>query len=241
MDSHQHYLKTFFATKPFPCDYFPDRMDSKTAVDLTGAHAQWWANILSRSGFRRSHRVCYIPSCPDCKACVSVRINVDFFSASKKMKKIMRQNQEMHITFLPNIATIEQYDLFKTYLCVRHTNSEMAKMSFEEYRAMIEDCPVDSCLLEIRMPQTARLVAVMLVDILDDGLSAVYSFFDPHIKGTSLGTYMILKLIEKTKEQKKAYVYLGYLIKELSNMSYKQRFSGLEYYQEGKWCRSFTG
>jgi len=232
-------LKTFYATKPMPCDYLPDRMESKTAVDLNGPNAQSWANALSRAGFRRSHNVCYIPSCPECGACVSVRICVDRFLPSKKMKKTIRRNEKAAVHFVPNVATAEQYDLFKTYLAARHAGSAMETMFFEEYRAMIEDSPVDSCLLEVRQGEDAHLSGVMLVDVLDDGLSAVYSFFDPACSGQSPGTFMILELIKQTLRLQKPYVYLGYLIRELSNMTYKERFAPLEYCRAGQWSDSF--
>ncbi len=230
-------LKTFYATKPMPCDYLPNRTESKTAVDLNGPNAQSWANALSRAGFRRSHTVCYIPACPECRSCVSVRICADRFRASKNLKKILRQNEDSAVHFVPNIATAEQYDLFKKYLSVRHAGSAMENMFFEEYRAMIEDCPVDCCLLELRREK--RLFGVMLVDILDDGFSAVYSFFDPDFACQSPGTFMILELIARACKEHKSYVYLGYLIRELSNMAYKERFTPLEYCRGGQWYSSF--
>ncbi len=239
MTETKNTLKTFFATKPMPCDYLPDRLESKTAVDISGPNAQIWANALSRAGFRRSDRVCYIPSCPDCNACVSVRICVDRFAESKKMKKTMRQNEKAIVHFVPNVATAEQYDLFKMYLAVRHVGSVMENMLFDEYRAMIEDAPVDSCLLEVRQGERNVLAGVMLVDVLDDGLSAVYSFFDPDLSDRSLGTFMVLELIKQALNLHKPYVYLGYLIRQLSNMAYKERFTPLEYCRGGQWFPSF--
>ena len=233
-------MKTFYATKPSLCDYLPDRLESKTAVVLNGADAQNWANALYRAGFRRSHNVCYIPSCPECNACVSVRICVERFLLSKKMKKTMRQNISSVVNFLPNVATAEQYQVFKTYLSVRHAGSEMENMFFEEYRSMIEASPVESCLMEIRHKETTRLIGIMLVDVLDDGLSAVYSFFDPVFSNQSPGTFMILELIEKAREQHKPYVYLGYMIRSLPNMVYKERFAPLEYCRFGQWTDSFS-
>ena len=137
------------------------------------------------------------------------------------------------MSVVPNIATAEQYALFKAYLSARHADGEMEKMTFEEYRAMIEDSPIETVLAELR--EQDRLIAVMLVDVLDDGLSAVYSFFDPEMNKRSLGTFMILELIRLTKERELPYVYLGYLIRGLSNMAYKERFKPLEYYVDGEW------
>ena len=231
-------LKTFYTTKVSPCDYFPDRVEAKTAADLNGAAAQAWANVLSRAGFRRSHNLCYIPSCPVCQACVSVRIRVQDFKASKTMKKVIKRNGSARLFVVPNVATAEQYALFKAYLEKRHAGGEMEKMEFEEYRAMIEDSPIETVLLELR--EGDKLIAEMLVDVLDDGVSAVYSFFDPAVEKRSLGTFMILELIRLTKERRLPYVYLGYLIRGLSNMAYKERFAPLEYYRDGAWTASFS-
>ncbi len=230
-------LKSFYTTKPAPCDYLPAKTESKTAVDLNGANAQAWANALSRAGFRRSHNVCYIPSCPECRACVSVRIRAADFRPSKKMRKTLRQNETLDVRVVPNIASAGHYALFKSYLTQRHAGGAMENMSFEDYRAMIEDCPVDCRLLEAN--DGAQTAGVMLVDVLDDGLSAVYSFFDPARARDSMGTFLILKLVELAVKMQKPYVYLGYMIKNLSNMRYKERFAPLEYCRGGAWSVSF--
>ena len=226
-------LKAFYLTRPAVCDYLPDRTEAKTIVEPDGAEAQVWANILSRSGFRRSHNICYVPSCPSCRACVSVRVLAGNFVPSKTMNKTVRKNKSARLSFVPNIATAEQYELFKAYLSARHVGGEMEKMTFEEYRAMIEDSPIETVLLEAR--EDNRLIAVMLVDVFDDGLSAVYDFFDPELKKRSVGTFMILELIRLTKERGLPFVYLGYLIRGLSNMAYKERFGPMEYYVDGEW------
>ncbi len=230
-------LKAFYSTRPAPCPYLPDRNEAKTAVDLNGENAQIWANALSRAGFRRSHSVCYIPSCPDCRACVSVRVRVGDFAPNKKLRKTLRQNAAVKCRFLPNIAFDDHYALFRRYLDARHQSSEMREMFFEEYRAMIEDSPVAAELMELS--DETGVVGVMLTDETDDGLSAVYSFFNPDIRRRSLGTLMILRLIEAAKKRNKPYVYLGYMIRGLSNMAYKEKFAPLEYCDRGKWTDSF--
>ena len=233
MDSKKHSLKAFYTTKAMPCDYFSDRQDVKTIADLNGRDAQLWANVLSRAGFRRSFDLCYIPSCPNCQACISVRVRVQDFQISKTMKKTLKINRDLRMSFVPNVATAEQYGLFKSYLSARHSGGEMEKMDFEEYRAMIENSPIETNLIEFRFGDD--LCAVMLTDTFDDGFSAVYSFFNPALSKRSLGTFMILELIRLARENNKAYVYLGYLIRGLSNMAYKERFSALEYYRNGEW------
>lgn len=230
-------LKSFYSTMIAPCPYVAGRGESKLAVDISGACSQSWNNVLSRAGFRRSHGVCYIPACPDCDECVSVRIPVADFLPSKKMRKVLRLNQDATVAFTPNIATTEQYALFSDYLESRHAKSDMTEMYFEEFRAMIEDSCVDSAMMEVR--ENAVLQAAMLVDVLDDGLSAVYSFFNPEQGRRSRGTFMILKLIEEARKIGLPYVYLGYWIKSVSNMAYKAKFQPLEYFVDGKWTRSF--
>ena len=238
MNKMKQPLKIFYTTALHPCGYFPDRSEAQTAVDLSGMASCEWANVLSRSGFRRSGNICYIPSCPKCRACVPVRIKVNEFVFSQTMKKVVRRNHRMRSALLPNVATTEQYALFKSYLSTRHTGGEMEKMQFEEYRAMIEDSPVETRLIEWRDEDS--LTAVMLADVLDDGLSAVYSFFDAAQSKRSLGTFMILEVIRLAKEKNLPYVYLGYLIRELPNMAYKERFQPLEYYRNGKWSASLS-
>ena len=227
---------TFFATVPSPCPYVPGRTESKLAVDISGSSAQGWSNFLSRTGFRRSHTVCYLPACPDCNACVSVRIRAADFAPTKKQRKTERLNRGLKVSFLPNIADTEQYALFRKYLDARHAGGEMSRMTFEDYRTMIEDSPVRSGLLEMR--EEGVLKGVMLTDDLDDGTSAVYSFFDPDDAGRSPGTFMIMKLVEETRRRGLPYVYLGYWISCVSNMAYKSKFAALEYFVKGEWTES---
>lgn len=233
-------LKSFYSTVPMPCPYLKNRTERKLATDISSGDSQWWANALSRSGFRRSHTVCYIAACPGCDACISVRIRNDDFVPSKKMKKTLRLNAGLEMSVIPNVATPEQYNLFHDYLTLRHSDSEMNTMYFEEYRAMIEDTPVDCVLLELRETATSRLRGVMLADVLDDGVSAVYSFFDPKTPRNSLGTFLILKLVEFARSRGLPYVYLGYYIRECPNMAYKNRFRPLEYCLNGKWKKSLA-
>lgn len=235
---HSQVLKSFYGTKPLPCSYLKGKMEAKMAAEIGGPDAQEWANMLSRAGFRRSHSVYYIPSCPDCNACVSGRVLAAEFRPDKKMKQILRRNAHLKISFSPNVATTEQYELFAAYLAGRHADSEMASMYFEEYRAMVEDAPVDCLLMEVRDEENGKLLGAMLIDVLDDGLSAVYSFFDISMSRQSLGTFMILKLIESAAGQGMPYVYLGYMISGISNMGYKWKFVPLEYCKNGEWIRA---
>ena len=239
-DRNVSQLKAFYTTVPVFCPYLPDRTERKLATDVSGADGQRWANVLSRAGFRRSHSVCYIPVCEGCRSCVSVRIVANGFRLSKKMKKVLRLNEDLSFSVLPNVADSEQYALFRRYLAARHADSEMNAMYFEEFRAMIEDSPVETVLAEARNAQTGELKGVMLTDVLDDGLSAVYSFFDTQTPSKSLGRYLILKLVEETVRRGLPYVYLGYFIPECPNMAYKSAYRPLEYCCGGKWSPHYS-
>ena len=228
-------LKSFYSTVEMPCPYLPDKSERKLAADISGTDGQRWANVLSRAGFRRSHGVCYTPVCEGCHACLSVRIVLSGFVLNKKMKQNLRRNGNVSVSVLPNVADAEQYDLFRSYLSARHAGSEMNGMFFEEYRAMVEDSPVETVLLEARDTLEGVLKGVMLVDVLDDGLSAVYSFFDTQSPSDGLGRYLILKLAEEARRRGLPYVYLGYFIRECGNMAYKSAYRPLEYYSGGKW------
>lgn len=224
----------FYTTYPTPCPYLPDQTERKLFMRLNSENA-FAANILSRAGFRRTQNICYLPACPECNACISVRIPVQKFIPTKKQKKTWRQNGDLSLFITPNVATEEQYGLFKTYLDVRHPDGGMNSMDEEDFRAMIEDSPVPAFLLEARDSESGVLQGVMLADIFDDGLSAVYSFFNPDEPKRSLGTFLVLELVRQAKSFNLPYVYLGYYIAECPNMAYKARFFPLEKFENDVW------
>ena len=148
--------------------------------------------------FRRSHTIAYAPACPGCSACVPVRIVVDGFKPNKTQRRIIRRNADFTVSAVANRATAEQYALFSRYQDARHTSSDMAMMSLADYRSMVEDSPIETYMIEFRAADADQtLVAAVLVDELSDGLSAVYSFFEPELSDRSLGTYMVLWLVEE--------------------------------------------
>ena len=226
---------TFFATKTLPCPYLKGQDERKLFTKLPADGAEKWANALSRAGFRRTHHLCYIPACPACSACISVRVDVKKLRLDRTQRKIMRRNADLSVSWRPNVATEEQYALFSRYLAARHAGSEMNDMGQEEYRSMIEDSPVPGMLMEVRAAATDALKAVMLIDETDDGLSAVYSFFDPEEQKRSLGVFMITTVCNRLILLNKPYLYLGYFIAGCSNMAYKSRFRPLEMFRKGKW------
>lgn len=225
----------FYVTAPQPCPYLADRMERKLFTALQGPEAQDLNDTLSKQGFRRSQNVLYRPSCTECAACLSARIRVDAFSPRRTQRRTLRQNADLERTVQSPWATEEQYELFRHYLGERHATGGMAEMDMFEYAAMIEDSPVTTRVIEYRQRTDDRLIAVCLTDVFDDGLSLVYSFFDPTETTRSLGTHMILDHVDLAREIGLPFVYLGYWVPGSPKMGYKARFSGLEVYHRSAW------
>jgi len=229
-----HGSKFFFATAALPCPYLPDRVERRVVTELVGRDAARFHDVLSNAGYRRSHSVAYTPACPNCTACVSVRIISDAFVPTRSMKRVSKVNSHLSMTECDPVATEEQYALFRLYQHSRHSSGDMARMDFVDYCALIEETPVESSVLEFR-DEDDVLVGACLVDRIENGLSAVYSFFDPDLSSQSLGTYVILWLIEQSKDQGLPYVYLGFWVNECDKMSYKAKFRPLEKYTPAGW------
>lgn len=227
----------FFTTAPMPCPYLDGRLERKIVTDLSGPGADAVHDALSRAGFRRSHTIAYAPACPGCQACLPVRIIADRFAPGKTLRRIQKANSDLDATVVPAHATAEQYQLFSLYQQTRHGDSDMALMGFFDYRSMVEDSPIQTSVVEFRTPD-GTLMAGCLLDRMSDGLSAVYSFFDPNSPPRrSLGTYMVLWLIERARIEGLDYVYLGYWIENSRKMAYKSRFRPLEAFGPEGWYR----
>lgn len=233
----------FYVTAPQSCPYLEERHERKLFTSLQGEHAGRLNNTLSKQGFRRSQNVLYRPSCAECSACLSARIRVADFTASKSQRRAERRNSDLSRRSRSPWATEEQYQLFRAYLNDRHANGGMADMDVFEFSAMIEETPVKSRVVEYNAPPEGpheahgALTAVCLTDVLDDGLSMVYSFYAPERRATSLGTYIILDHIRIAAEAGLDYIYLGYWVPGSPKMDYKSRFSALEIYRGGEWRR----
>ena len=230
----------FFATAPVPCPYVAGRAERKLVVELTGGDAPALFDELSRVGFRRSHHFAYRPACHSCTACVPVRIAVERFADTRSTRRVRNLNSRRGEEggcggrVLAPRATPEQFHLFAQYQHSRHRDSDMAAMTYADYRAMVEESAVRTALVEFREPAGA-LVAVSLIDRLDDGVSAVYSFYDPAKERQSLGTWSILWLVDECRQHNLPHVYLGYWIAESPKMAYKARFPALERLVDGRW------
>jgi len=228
-------LKPFYRTAALPCPYVEGRTERKLITEIGGRDLATFYSELSRAGFRRSHHLAYRPACSGCHACVPVRVAVAEFGLSRSLRRVKTMNADLAPMLAPPRASTEQFKLFTRYQRSRHAESDMASMTYGDYRAMIEDSPVETFLLELRRGDLS-LVAGCLIDLLDDGLSAVYSFFDPNEAARSPGTFMILALIEEARRRELPYVYLGYWIAESRKMSYKIRFRPLEALTTSGWA-----
>lgn len=233
---HHRPLQQFFRSGPMPCPYLPGRVERKLFTRLTGAYASEVNSTLSRAGFRRSHDIVYRPVCPSCQACVPVRIPVAAFTPSRSQRRVLRTNRDATVSEAPAIATTEQYRLFAAYQASRHGDSDMARMGMADFAAMIDEGRADTSLFEAR-DGNGRLIASMLTDRLQDGFSAVYSYYDADQEHRSLGSFMILSLIERARAHGLPYVYLGYWIASSRKMSYKVRFHPLEALTADGWVR----
>jgi arginine-tRNA-protein transferase len=224
----------FYTTAPLPCPYLPGRTERKVVTELAGVTAESLHDRLSRGGFRRSHNIAYAPVCPSCNACVPIRIRAADFVPNRTQKRIAKLNADLTIAEMPPRATAEQYQLFQRYQQARHNDGDMATMSFYDYRAMVEDTPIETSIVEFRDRQE-RLLGACLTDRLGDGLSAVYSFFTPDSDERSLGTQAILWLISRARELGLPHVYLGYWVQESRKMAYKAKFRPSEILRAGQW------
>ena len=214
------------------CPYLPDRTEQRVAVDINENPAQH--DQLARAGFRRVENWVYKPACPACNACLPWRVDITAFTPSRNMARIWRNNLDLTRLMAPIRLTEDHFTLFARYITSRHADGQMAQMTRDEFLSMIANSPVETLLVNYQTPD-GRLVATVLTDVQDDGLSAVYSFFDPHESSRSLGTFIILDLIERCREAGLPWLYLGYYVENSQKMMYKARFQPAEIYRDGLW------
>ncbi len=244
MTKHALDAPQFYLTAPATCPYLEGKLERKVFTHLVGEHAPAINDMLTQGGFRRSQNIAYRPACENCRACVSVRVLADHFIASKSLKRIMSANKDLIGCELPPSPNSEQFALFSDYLASRHGDGGMAGMTSLDFAMMVEDSHVNTKVIEYRQrgPDsgitghgTGPLVAVALSDVLSDGLSMVYSFFDINENRKSLGSYMILDHISRTRKLGLPYLYLGFWIEQSPKMSYKTRFKPQQHLNAGGW------
>lgn len=223
----------FFVTSPAPCPYLPGKSERKVFTELKGPHADELNDALGRIGFRRSQTVAYRPSCIDCAACVSVRVDANRFEPSTAQRRAIRRNSDLVVSACKPWSTPEQFELLQRYLAARHPGGGMATMDEMDFADMVEHTPVKSYVIEYREPgesgKPGKLIGACLTDQQGDGLSMVYSFYDPqHESRSGLGNFIILDHILRAVRVGLPYVYLGYWVEGSARMQYKVRYRPLE-------------
>lgn len=245
MTQHSRDTPQFYLTAPSPCPYLPGRQERKVFTHLVGDKATDLNDLLTHGGFRRSQSIAYRPACDQCRACVSVRVIANEFRPSRNFRKVMARNSDLVGEQRSAVPTSEQYSIFRGYLDQRHRLGGMADMTVLDYAMMVEDSHVETRIIEYRRRNLSNgpnarggeLVAVALTDVLSDGLSMVYSFFDPAETARSLGTFMILDHIARARRQGLPYVYLGYWIEGSKKMDYKSRYLPQQRLAAAGWLR----
>ncbi|MCK8781574.1 arginyltransferase [Rhizobium sp. NTR19] len=236
----------FYLTAPAVCPYLQGEMERKVFTHLVGPRAAEMNDLLTQGGFRRSQNIAYRPACEACRACISVRILANEFQPARSMKRVMAINRDLVSNVFPPQPSTEQFSLFRRYLDSRHQRGGMSDMSALDYAIMVEDTHVNTRLIEYRKREPGagisaeakgELLAVALTDVMSDGLSMVYSFFNPEAEKRSLGTYMILDHIQRTQTLGLPHVYLGYWVKGSPKMGYKTRFQPQEHLTPRGWER----
>jgi leucyl-tRNA---protein transferase len=230
---HSRNTPQFYLTAPSPCPYLPGQEERKVFTHLVGERAAELNDLLTHGGFRRSQSIAYRPACETCRACVSVRVVAESFRPTRSMRRILERNSDVNGEMRVAVPTSEQYSVFRSYLDARHRDGGMADMTVLDYAMMVEDSHVETRMVEYRCRPShgtsngrgmGRLLAVALTDVLSDGLSMVYSFFDSGEASRSLGTFMILDHIARCRRMGLSYVYLGYWVHGSRKMDYKGRF-----------------
>ena len=246
MTSQPRDTPQFYLTAPSPCPYLPGKEERKVFTHIIGKRAREMNEILTQGGFRRSQTIAYRPACEACRACVSVRVIADEFRPTASMRRVLRDNRDIVGNAVQNRPSSDQYALFRRYLDSRHADGGMVDMTVLDYSMMVEDSHVETRIVEYRRrgPDTAingrgrgPLVAVCLTDVLGDGLSMVYSFYDPDEAHRSLGTFMILDHIARARAMKLPYLYLGYWVEGSRKMGYKARYLPQERLLPQGWVR----
>ena len=226
-------LLQFYATSPYPCSYLPGR-DARSQV-ATPTHlidAEVYSALVRR-GFRRSGAFTYRPHCLNCKACIPVRLPVAELQYSRAQRRAIRNHAELTVRQRPLAFFAEHYALYSRYQNARHAGGGMDEDGHEQYAHFLLQSNVDTRLIEFSEGDTVRMVSI--IDVLEDGLSSVYTFYDPDVPGASFGTYNILWQARQCSALELPYLYLGYWIADSRKMAYKSRFSPIEGLIDGHW------
>ncbi|QFU75995.1 arginyltransferase [Halioglobus maricola] len=232
MTSSLRDLKVY-TTYPHSCSYLEDQEATTLFVDPRQEVDQTLYSNLSVLGFRRSGNHLYRPHCSNCEACIPARIPVNKFQPNRNQKRALKRNADLEIEVTGDIRDQSAFELYRRYIEQRHADGDMYPPDREQYQSFLDNAW--ECTRYYRFYQGGKLTAISVVDELLDGLSAIYTFFDPDLDDRSLGRYAILWQIEKAAEMGLDYLYLGYWIKNCRKMSYKSEYRPLELYLNGRW------
>ena len=226
-------LKLLTLVEPHECSYLPDQMANSIFIDPTTIPGWGQYSQLSRAGFRRSGTHFYRPNCPDCNACKSSRVLAGQFTASRRFKRILKRNADLSAILKPAHFSDEHYELFQRYIHQRHQDGDMYPTSEQQFRDFL--CSEQDYAYFVEFRLEGRLIACSVIDVLDDGISAIYTYFDPAEEKRSLGTLAVLWQIGYAQQVGLTYVYLGYWIKNCQKMRYKDQYQPLELFIDDNW------
>ncbi len=217
----------------FPCSYIKGKLEKRIYVSIVYPESGEIVSELTRKGFRRNYNHMYIPSCKNCNSCISSRINIKKFVFTKSNKRNLRLNKDLTL-IVNNNYNKNRYDLFKQYCRVRHSKGSMKTMTENEFIGFFHKS-INKTIIYDLVDSENKLYGSILLDVLKDGYSAVYSFFDPNFSNRGLGKNLILRIIKNMKEKESPFLYLGYWVKESKNMRYKSSYNNIEYYRNENW------
>ncbi|MBI1174970.1 MAG: arginyltransferase [Sideroxydans sp.] len=222
-----------YLTAPYACSYLPHRAArSQVATPSFLITPRVYSELVQR-GFRRSGTFTYRPRCDTCHACVPVRVEVAAFTPTRSQRRALKRHHKLSVSLRPLEDHEEYYELYQRYQAARHNDGDLESDSREQYRGFLLQTHVDSMLVEFREDGVLRMVSI--IDILSDGISSVYTFYDPDVAHASYGTYNVLWQIDLCRKLLLPYLYLGYWIKESRKMAYKSNFAPLQGLLQGVW------
>jgi arginyl-tRNA--protein-N-Asp/Glu arginylyltransferase len=224
-----------FTTQTHPCSYLPGEEARTLFIDPEHPVSKEFHTHLSEIGFRRSGAHMYRPNCSNCQHCVACRVVVDRFTPNKRYRRILKRNEDLDVEVVDTIDSEEYYQLYEGYINRRHKDGDMYPATREQFESFLIQQHESTVFYRVRNGE--KLVAVMISDILSNGLSAVYTFYDINEQKRSLGNYAILWQIEETRRRRLPFVYLGYWIRDCEKMNYKLQFRPIELLLNQRWIR----